>query len=128
MNILNTYPPNIDKIREIFNVSPDTIFTYGNTLHNPTNGIIDDALMVHEQTHATQQGDDPELWWSKYLHDQSFRFKQELEAYRNQYRKFKAENSRNEAFLLLNKIAKDFSGEMYGYIVDYHRARKLIAG
>lgn len=128
MKILNQYPPNIDKIRERFPGLPlNVVFTYGDIIYNPTNGFINTPLLVHEETHTKQQGNDPKTWWDKYLTDDIFRFNQELEAYRNQYKKMKRNiKDINKLSQQLDFIVKDFSGPMYGNIVSYDEAKELI--
>ncbi len=56
MKIVNSYPPNIDKIDKKFNVKDKpAVFTYGDTLFNPKGGEISKHLEVHEETHSRQQ-------------------------------------------------------------------------
>lgn len=127
MKIVNTFPPNIEKIREKFQIFPNTVFTYGDTLHNPMGGYIDAYLMTHEETHVKQQGDNVEEWWNKYLEDNQFRFKQEVEAYHNQYAHFcrnKKDLVKQNKFLSL--IASDLSGPMYGNICILDDAKEFI--
>ena len=130
MKIVIGYPPNIDKIRKTFGDIPSgVVFTWGNTLYNPDNGIIPDDLMVHEQTHMAQHGDDPEGWWDKYLADPKFLLQEELEAYRNQYKQFishKRNRDRQRSFLFARRIAIDLSGSIYGNIVGFQDALNMI--
>ena len=127
MKILIEHPPNIQKIRRKFTLRDTTIFTYGNILYNPNNGYISEDLVAHEETHARQQGDDPAAWWKKYLKDPEFRLQQEVEAYRNQYKKFLEKcKDRQKIFLFVRKIAGDLSSSLYGNMVDYYEAVKLI--
>ena len=79
MKIIRDYPPNIEAIRAEFELNPRVVFTYGETIYNPGGGKITDDLMVHEETHAKQQGDDPGAWWDRYLVDVDFRLNQEVE-------------------------------------------------
>ena len=102
-------------------------FMVGDTLYNPFKGHIDETLIAHETVHGMQQGDDILGWWHKYLEDKDFRFKQELEAYRVQYRVGKEIISdRNEVARLLFRISADLSSPMYGSMVGRIEALKLI--
>jgi hypothetical protein len=44
MKQIQGYPPNIDRIKEVFPIGPRTVFTYGDTLYNPNGGFIDQPL------------------------------------------------------------------------------------
>jgi hypothetical protein len=127
VNIVYSYPPNIDKIREVFTLHKGIVFTYGQTLHNPDMGEINDALMCHEETHAKQQGDDPEAWWEHYLADRDWRAQQEIQAYRRQFKFIrKIDHDRERRHLWLNKFAQDLSGPMYGSPISFHDAYRAI--
>lgn len=124
----NQYPPNIDKVREVLDVSkPGVIFTYGNEIYIPSGIPLPDHLEVHEGVHVKQQylmGKD--TWWEQYLHDEQFRLSQELEAYREQMRFIKQRYSRDYRRMMLNQLAKDLSSGIYGKVIDKHRAKQLI--
>jgi len=126
MKILHRYPPNIEKIREVFTLHSGIIFTYGDTIFNPDKGLIDEALLAHESTHSRQQGKDPEAWWNRYLTDTKFRTEQELEAYRNQYKYAVEHYTRQMRKQLLKTISKDLASAMYGNIMTREEAREAI--
>lgn len=134
MKIVKDYPPNIEAIRAKFTLHEYVVFTYGDTLYNPGGWKIADDLMVHEETHVVQQGDDPAGWWNKYLNDEKFRLEQEIEAYRNQYLYFRENrcikpNGKIRASRLgefVSRIASDLSSEIYGNIINYQEARERI--
>ena len=128
MNIVKEYPPNITKIRNAFPIEVNTVFTYGDNLYAPLVEFeIPSDLLAHEKTHTIQQGPDPEAWWDKYIADPKFRFDQELEAYRNQYRFYcKFVKGRNERFKFLVTIAHDLSSPLYGSMVGFLEATNLI--
>ena len=131
MKIVKDFPPNIKDIEARFGVLPQgVIFTYGDILYRPYDvGFIDQPLMVHEETHTKQQGDSPDKWWVKYLSDDNFRLSQEIEAYQNQYKEMKVVyKDRNKVFLGLNKIAKDLSSSIYGNVISFEDAIKIIRG
>lgn len=129
MKIIIDYPPNIEQIKKanVFELRPTCVFTYGDTIYNPGGGEITPDLEVHEETHYMQQGGDPEKWWNKYLADPEFRLKQEVEAYRNQYREFiKTTRDRNIIFQFVRRIAGDLASPLYGSVVTYFEAVDLI--
>lgn len=128
MKIVPTFPPNIDKIVEHIGNPPMTaVFTYGDTIYNPSNGVVDSYLITHEETHQKQQGEVPEEWWSKYYTDKQFRLDQELEAYRNQYRHFcRNKKDPNKEAKFLEFIAFHLSSEMYGNIITKEEAKERI--
>lgn len=128
MNVVKAYPPNIDKVMKAFPINKNTVFTYGDTIYAP--GVefsLPNDLVVHEETHMRQQGDNPEAWWDKYISDVQFRYSQEVEAYRNQYRAYcKVVKDRNRRFSFLVTIARDLSGPLYGRIIDFYQATQMI--
>lgn len=103
-----------------------TVFTYGNTIHSKQ--PVSDDLLAHELTHVKQQTEtDKDVWWHKYFEDPAFRFQQELEAYRNQYKWILAHvRDRNAQARGLLHCAKSLSGSMYGNMLTLSEALKLI--
>lgn len=129
MKILKENPPNYEEICKVFDVveSKSIVFTYGDTIYNPSGGEVSNNLYAHEKVHMKQQGDDPAGWWNKYLVDKKFRLTQEVEAYRKQWKYFVNHNHHIEAQKqLLNKIANDLASPIYGNIIDLKGAIKLI--
>lgn len=120
-------PPNWDKLVHLFGADwKHTIVTYGDTFHacrRPT-----EDLEVHEAVHSRQQGADPAAWWERYYKDAEFRFEQELEAYREQY-KFMQKNTRDRNLLLRmrDRLARDLSSPLYGKCVKFEDAFCMIA-
>jgi len=127
MKIVKGFPPNIEDIRKKFTLRSGVIFSYGEKIYNPDNIVISPELMTHEKTHSRQQAGNPEAWWDKYVKDDSFRLKQELEAYGNQYKSFKSKN-RTAAFMYGRGLAEDLSSDLYGNIVDFSDAYAGIVG
>jgi hypothetical protein len=130
MKIVRELPPNYEEICKTLSPSDKTVFAYGDTLYAP--GIKDDTeiqdhLMIHEETHQRQQGDDVEGWWIKYIADPEFRLSQELEAYGNQY----AFVSKKDMLAIhrknfLERIAADLASPMYGNILSLQEAESKI--
>lgn len=127
MQILKQLPPNIAEITKKFDLSGlHPVFTYGNTLYNPTGGHISDDLMAHEETHSRQQAVmGVENWWALYLKSAEFRLQQETEAYRVQYQAVKSWN-RDARREFLNDISKNLASKLYGNIVNKKQAKDLI--
>ena len=127
MKIIMDYPPNIEKIKAAFNIEGlKVVFTYGDTIYNPHTDAVSDHLMVHESTHARQQGDDPDAWWDKYIADPEFRKEQELEAYANQYLFMKKACTNRVLKDFLYQIANDLSGQIYGNLMSLTEAESAI--
>ena len=120
-----------DEISKAFGVKEsDAIFyTWGDTIHAPCKKMPPDYLIVHEEVHQDQQGDDPEDWWVHYLLDADFRAHQEAEAYGAQLKWMRAQKrwkDRNAAARALHEIAQNLSGAMYGRCLTYQEATKLV--
>ena len=128
MKILFAYPPNIKEIEEKFDLSgKKPVFAYGKVLFNPHRSLVDEYLLCHELTHATQQGNDPKSWWDRYLSDSSFRLEQEVEAYHAQYSMAaRVSKDRNKTAKYLHRLAIELSGALYGNIIGFTRAYNLI--
>jgi len=129
MKIVIANPPILNKVIAA-GMNPDmtrTIFTYGDTIYNPANLELSQDLIIHEQTHRDQQGDEPELWWDIYIKDPAFRVKKELEAYGAQYVFYcKNAGNRNKRRTFLFEIAKDFASPTYGGIISVAEAQEKI--
>lgn len=123
MKIAIERPPIWDEAQKVFEISDRAVFTYGDTLYNPANGHIDEHLMVHEETHMRQQGEDPHGWWLRYMASPDFRLYQELEAYHNQYVSFcKKNRDRNQQNAFLYALARDLSSSLYKLSIGIHSA------
>jgi len=107
-----------------------TIFTFGDTIH-VASGVLENDILEHELTHVKQQTEYPGgalAWWKKYFIDQDFRFSQELEAYRIQYKVICEETTdRNRRFVRLHFLTKCLT-KVDGEKRDLSELRKLIEG
>lgn len=131
MKIVNQLPPNIDAIRRRFQLDgfPTVVFTYGDTLYNPTGLEIPPDLMAHEETHAKQQSIlGVEQWWALYLENDSFRLSQEVEAYKEQYQYTLGRYNRDSRRQVLSHIIRNLSSGLYGKIINKQTAKELIYG
>lgn len=104
------------------NVS-DICYTYGAVCFSPRQLTKD--LIVHESVHTEQQSRDklsPDLWWERYGDDSKFRYEQELEAYRAQYKYILAQTNKSTAFNHAKRFAGDMSATMYGDMCTFNQA------
>lgn len=126
--IINSFPPNIDKIRETFDLRgrPGIVFTFGGNIYNPSGLNMSEDLVAHEEVHIKQQlSMGPEIWWEKYLENPEFRLEQELEAYRVQNEVLKKQ-PRPVRRRVLAHICNELSSKMYGNIISSEEAKKQI--
>ncbi len=131
MKILKENPPNLEAIRDAgLRPNSNTIFTYGDVLYNPGGWDIPGHLMKHEETHSERQKEmGVEAWWDKYLKEAKFRLDEEVLAYREQWKYFcERKKNRRKQVEFLVWIAHDLSGELYGNILSFDEAVKLIQG
>ncbi len=129
MEIIYSWPPNIKEIRERFDLTGKSpIFCYGKFIFNPGRHPLDQPLVIHETVHSFQQDEiGPEAWWRQYMEDKEFRLDQETPAYQQQYKKFcEIIFDSNKRARYLMTIAQDMASPMYGNMIDYPAAMKLI--
>lgn len=120
--------PLLNEVMERFSIASnelDTIvFTYGDTFF--AKDRLSYGLIAHEVTHTFQQlAMGVDNWWKKYFEDNQFRISQEVEAYQNQYRTYK-DNDVSVAENMVVGLANDLSGKLYGEVMTYEEALKLI--
>jgi hypothetical protein len=128
MKVLNLYPPNYEAVKLIFPNSEEhkPIFCYEDTIYNPFNIEVTPDLEVHEGIHQKQQGNDVEGWWNRYLTNKEFRLEMEIEAYGAQYKFIKERIPKKFADYGLEKMSFALSGELYGSLLSYGKARSKI--
>jgi len=127
VKIVETFPPNVDKIRAVFPLTGHELFAYGDTIYHPRGGKLPPALIAHEEVHGRQQGDDVEGWWARYLVDPNFRLKMELEAHRVEYQLMVGTaRTRNMRRLALSHIARKLSAPLYGRLITFDKAKKAL--
>ena len=99
-----------------------TLMVWGDTIYYEGEEKVIGHLLEHEKTHIIQSRGSKWIgliWWLRYCCSKRFRLKQELEAYRVQY---KASGDPR----VLMKIAQDLSGQLYGNVCSYEEAVKMI--
>lgn len=121
------HPPMFRQINQAFNVrGKPVLYCFGGTIYNPTGMTIPPQLRVHEAVHSEQQGDEPFGWWRRYIADKTFRLDQELPAHRAEWRWLDSDDSTFSQDAL-DGIAARLSSKLYGSLIDYEEARRLIA-
>lgn len=126
--LIHNKPAIYDVLKDKFGVNWDDgiIITYAPDIY--CKFPLTEFKVEHEITHITQQekyGVDE--WWNRYLIDVEFRLSQEIEAYLNEARLIKKKvKDRNKRFLYIQQISKDLSSSIYGNIISYEQASKLL--
>lgn len=133
MIVKNARPPMFAEIDAAFHVAGKrVIFAFGDTIYNPEGVHISEELMAHEAVHGERQaGVGLAVWWRRYIADDpAFRLAEEIPAHQAEYAKFceinTKGNARNGRRLALHHIAKRLASPLYGNLIKYEQARKLI--
>lgn len=108
---------------------PGVVFCYGDTVYNPKGDKLFEPIIAHEEVHSRQQKDcgGPEAWWDRYIAEPKFRFDQELEAHREEYRVASMHLPRNHRRRVLRGLSERLAGPLYGKMVTKHEAARLIS-
>lgn len=128
MKIVDTYPPNIDKIAAALPGARRTgvIFTYGSTIYAPHGVKVSSALKRHEQVHSDRQAIiGVEQWWDRYIDSSEFRFHEELLAHRAEYDWFRTYRP-GKCRAMLHTITARLSSDLYGSVVLRKQCEDLI--
>lgn len=133
MKIIHDLPPNYEQIIEVFpEVAKNklVVFTWGPAIYVQTaTDKLPMDLDIHEQYHWQRQKETSiEEWWAQYLVDPDFRAQEELGAYQRQYKYARRHYSRSVFSEILDNIAHDLSGPIYGNIYAYEEAKDAIRG
>jgi len=129
VTVRNEWPPNIKAIERTFgDLPPGVLFAWGpDTIYFPRGGPLPQWIVAHERVHHTQQGDDVEGWWERYLTDEVFRLDQEVEAHRAEWASAKVHiGDPNDRARHLFEMARRLSSPMYGGMVTFTEAKALI--
>lgn len=127
MKIIAGTPPNYKEIIKRFPAATKkgVIFTYGDTIYNPSNFDINAALMAHEMVHSQRQKDNPDDWWNQYLIDNEFRYQEELLAHITEYVSY-YKYGRNVRRTQIKLISERLSSPLYGNVVNTKEAKQTI--
>lgn len=129
MKISYNKPPHYWLLVKLFGFDwSRNVAVFGDTLYSK-NHDLPDHLIIHEKTHTKQQKHSKIYavwWWAKYILSPEFRFSQELEAYQAQWKYFQTFYHSSAHFSFLHKITSDLASPLYGSIVSYSKAMRLI--
>ncbi len=122
-------PPNYEDICAVFPVVrtiPTIVFCWDHRIYNPNGIDIPLPLLCHEIVHTKQQNGKPDVWWRLYLSSAKFRFEQELAAHRMEYRMSPGPKHSERKGAALRDIAMKLTSPIYGNVVGFAEAMKLI--
>lgn len=128
-DVIKDRPPVYDQIVAAIGVPPESaVYTYGDVIYCPSSATISSDVAAHEEVHVKQQAEiGRDEWWRRYLAEPSFRYEQELAAYREQFRFVKrAFKDRNAQTRAVVDLARSLSSAMYGRMVGFHEAMNAI--
>jgi len=127
--ISNEKPAIYDKLHEAFGVewTAGLIIANAGTIHTAVK-FLPPAKIAHEEVHFIQQSKmNIDEWWEKYLADPEFRLRMETEAYQAEVRYInKFIKDMNLAYQMKHDIAVTLASSVYGGIITYSEALKLI--
>lgn len=116
------------RLKAKFNVNWDDgiIIANGDTIYSKDK--IPPQKLVHELVHIERQSEyGLDNWWNSYINDDDFRLLEEVLAYKKEYDFLKRHIKDREAvFFYLREMATSLSSSIYGSIIDYSEALKLI--
>ncbi len=131
MKVIKAYPPNFAELRKAFPAiigRPQIMFSYGDTLYNPSGKPISPALMVHEETHGYRQRlKGADKWWRAYIASALFRFEEELVAHVNELAKFSDDHGTKEVERYHVALAERLASPMYGNLISKTEAFAKLA-
>lgn len=114
--------PLLDRYKEIFDVTPYTIFAYDKVIY--CDYELPEHLQVHERRHLIrQQKMGVDEWVERYLTDTKFRLNEEVIAYKEQLESVKNRSARHR---LRIQCANDLASPLYGNIVTLQEAMDLL--
>lgn len=124
-------PPCWDAVVMAFQINPiHAVFTYGDTIYNPSGIQLRDDIIEHEKLHMEQQDhsiEGAELWWGKFLRDVDFRIEQEARCYARQYSYLcESRKGHEERHRTLYWLAQMLSGPLYNNAITHTQAMDKI--
>lgn len=129
MNVSYSFPPNFPEVVAAFPAAKQkgVVFTYGDTVYNPSKVDICKSLMAHEEVHAKRQTN-PVVWWDLYIRDAKFRFKEEALAHQREYQVATEGLGRPLRRRTLASIAKRLCSPLYGGLLGFEEAKRIVQG
>lgn len=133
MNVATAYPPIFDEIAAAFPFArkPGVIFAWGDTIYNPSGGLIPAHLMVHEAVHGRRQGGDDlsiRAWWTAYIHEPEFRLEEEIHAHCAELGALAGGGSRHQRRAALADVSHRLAAPLYSYgrLMNPTKARAIL--
>lgn len=114
--------PLLEEYRKVFPITNNTIFAYKDTIY--ANRDLPADIVHHEYIHLLQQEHDGlEVWVYKFLNDNVYRLRQEMEAYKAQLDFIKDRNQRARARM---ECVRNLSSPLYGNIISRETALEIL--
>jgi len=129
LKIINGFPPNYRALNARFNIRGKPVFiTYGEMVYVTKPGVkLQPQDLAHEAVHSARQcAMGVNDWWALYLKDSQFRLDEEVLGHRAEVRALKDKQLATPEHIKL--IAQRLSSDLYGSMVTFERALKLIGG
>lgn len=130
MRVIRERPPNWDAIIAVFPLvatRPGVIFAWGEVCFAPIGTVLTPSLEAHESVHGARQGADIEGWWTRYLAEPAFRLAEEIPAHAEEWRVLRPTlTDRTARRWHLRQVAERLSGRLYGNLLTFERAKRLI--
>jgi hypothetical protein len=114
--------PILERYKAAFDITDRTIIAYDKVIY--CNEQLPFHLEIHERRHLIrQEKQGVDEWVEKYINDKDFRLKEELIAYKEQCASIPDRNLREKLRIM---CAKDLSSPLYGSIISFQEALKLL--
>jgi hypothetical protein len=127
VKVLHTFPPNYAAINKAFKVRGKRIwFCYRDTIYNPSRTPVPPEIMVHEQVHSGQQGNDPAGWWQRYIDDPAYRLAMEIPAHWAECRHLVDHGMPAER--VISWVARRLASPLYGGLITFEDACRALSG
>lgn len=130
MQIVQSYPPMINEIDAKFHVKRKygIIYSWADTIFNPSGGAIRPELIAHEEAHGERQRKSGvEEWWCRYIDSPIFRLDEEIIAHVAEYQ-YLVEHapSRQVRRAALKHVARRLAAPLYGNVTTVSQAQKIL--
>jgi hypothetical protein len=129
MSIIASRPPNFDQILAAFPDAskPGVLFAYGDYIYCPDGSAVPLPLLAHEHVHLDRQKQHvtPEAWWTLYIEDAEFRYREELVAHVAEYKAQLPGLDRNAAARRLMTTAFRLVAPLYNYVPTRSMTRAM---
>lgn len=124
-------PPNYEEICAVIpslRGRQNVYFCWGDTIFMASAGMtLTPSLEAHEKMHCIRQQGDPATWWKRWLAEPDFRLAEEIAGHQAEWMTVKLQGiSRADRRQHLRAIAERLSGALYGNLVTFDQAKRLI--